>query len=95
MEDEEEAYARALERSRLEHQQIQRASANPPDQRGQSSFSIRLSPINLVNRSTYAFIAENKLRNVPLLVLEMDYFQLILESLHDTIKLINAMLMNL
>ena len=79
MEDEEAAYARVLELSLLEHQQSQRASANPPDQRGQSSSSIRLSPMNLVNRSTSAFIAECKLRIVPLLLLSMDNFQLILE----------------
>ena len=54
MDDEEEALARALELSRLDYQQSQRASANPPDQRGQSSSSMRLSPINLVSRSKYA-----------------------------------------
>ena len=65
MDDEEEALARALELSRLDYQQSQRASANPPDHRGQSLSSMRFSPINLVSRSTYAFIAECKFKIVP------------------------------
>lgn len=50
--DEEEALARALELSRIDHQQSQRASANPPDEKSQPSSSTRRSSsprINLVN----------------------------------------------
>ena len=65
MDDEQEALARALELSRLDYQQSQRARANPPDERGQSSSSMGSSPTNLVNRSIYAFIAECKVKTVP------------------------------
>jgi len=50
MEDDyEEALAKALELSRMDHQQSQRASANPPDQSGQPSSSTQRPPINLEN----------------------------------------------
>lgn len=66
MEDDyEKALAKALELSRMDHQQSQRASANPPDQSGQPSSSTQRPPINLVNRSTYAFRAECELKIVP------------------------------
>jgi len=56
--DEEEALARALELSRIDHQlQSQRASANPPDQKP--------DPLDLVNRPIYSFRAERKLKIVP------------------------------
>lgn len=64
MEDEEEALAKALERSRIDHQQSQAASANPPDQKGHPSFSTRPPQIHLVNSLTSVFGTECKLKIV-------------------------------
>ena len=62
--DEEEALAKALELSRMDHQQSQGASPNPPDQKGQPSFSTRSPQINLVNSLTSVFGTRCKLKSV-------------------------------
>jgi len=49
MEDEDAALARALELSRLDHQQSQRASANPPDEKSRPSSSNQRPRINLAD----------------------------------------------
>lgn len=74
MEDEDAALARALELSRLDHQQSQRASANPPDEKSRPSSSNRRPRISLVNRSTHTFRTECNLKIVPRLVLAIDNF---------------------
>lgn len=56
MEDEDDALARVLELSRIEHQQGQAASTNQPDHKSSPSFSTQPPQRNLVKLAGLVFL---------------------------------------